>query len=148
LDVIKRASQICDKLIIAVAMDTPKNPLFSVKERVAMIKDSLKNIDVGENHQIIVEAFDGLLVHYAKDNSCNIIIRGLRAVSDFEYEFQLAAMNHRLDSEIQTIFIPASENRHFIASKLVKEVARLKGDISKFVTDKVKEEVMKKMSNS
>jgi len=135
IDIIKRASELFDHLIIAVAKDTAKNPLFSIDERAELIKEEIKNLNTSA--QISVAKFEGLLVGFAQEQNAKIIIRGLRAVSDFEYEFQMFGMNSKLNSNIQTIFLPASETNHFIASKLVKEVARLGGDISKFVSKNV-----------
>ena len=132
LDIIKRAAEIFDHLIIAAAKDNYKNPLFTLDERIELIKEEISSLP--EAKKISVEKFEGLLVKYAKEKNAKVIVRGLRAVSDFEYEFQMFGMNSKLDPEIQTIFLPASENNHFIASKLVKEVARLGGDISKFVS--------------
>lgn len=137
IDVAKRALKVCDKLIIAVAADANKKTLFSVEERVGLIKSYLKeNFSEGIS-SIEVVGFDGLLINFTLEQGADIIVRGLRAVSDFEFEFQLASMNSRLKPEIQTIFIPASENRHFIASNLVKEVCRLGGDVSNFVSPNV-----------
>lgn len=138
LDIIKRASQLFDHLIIAVAKDTAKNPLFNLDERVKLVEEEVKIFNQ-EEKRVVVEEFEGLLINYARKNNSRIIIRGLRAVSDFEYEFQMFGMNSKLDPEIQTIFLPASENTQFIASKLVKEVARLDGEIAKFVPKTVAE---------
>ena len=138
LDIIKRASQLFDHLIIAVAKDTAKNPLFNLDERVKLVEEEVKIFNQ-EEKRVVVEEFEGLLINYARKNDSKIIIRGLRAVSDFEYEFQMFGMNSKLDPEIQTIFLPASENTQFIASKLVKEVARLDGEIAKFVPKNVAE---------
>jgi pantetheine-phosphate adenylyltransferase len=135
LDIIKRASLLFDKLIVASAKDTSKNPLFTLDERVELINQEIIKNNLQD--KVIVEKFEGLLVEFAKRKSAKIIIRGLRAVSDFEYEFQMFGMNSVLEPDIQTIFLPASENHHFIASKLVKEIARLDGDISKFVSANV-----------
>jgi len=135
LDIIKRASEIFDHLIIAAAKDNYKNPLFTLDERVELIREEVKTLE--EGHKISVEKFEGLLVKYAREKNAKVIVRGLRAVSDFEYEFQMFGMNSKLDPEIQTIFFPASETNHFIASKLVKEVAKLGGNISKFVSPTV-----------
>ncbi|MDX2082806.1 MAG: pantetheine-phosphate adenylyltransferase [Rickettsiales bacterium] len=149
LDIIKRASEIFDHLIIAAAKDNYKNPLFTLDERVALIKDEIAIIN--HNNKISVEKFEGLLVGFARKKNAKVIIRGLRAVSDFEYEFQMFGMNSKLDPEIQTIFFPASETNHFIASKLVKEVAKLDGDISKFVSPNVSKKLtikLKDKSNS
>lgn len=141
LDIIKRALKIVDRLVIAVAKDTSKNPLFSVEERVWLIKQEVENL----NYENVIEVvgFEGLLIDFAKEKKSEIIIRGLRAVSDFEYEFQMFGMNSRLDPSIQTIFLPASESAHFIASRLVKEVARLGGDVSSFVSKNIEQELHK-----
>jgi len=144
IDIIKRASKLFDHLIIAVAKDTAKNPLFSIDERAELIRDEIKNLN--KNAQISVEKFEGLLVGFAEEKNAQIIIRGLRAVSDFEYEFQMFGMNSKLNPNIQTIFLPASETNHFIASKLVKEVARLGGDISNFVSKDVAAKLHEKIS--
>lgn len=132
LDIIKRASQLFDHVIVAVAQDNAKNPLFSLDERVDLVKQEIKSLK-----NTSVEKFEGLLIEFARKKKSKIIIRGLRAVSDFEYEFQMFGMNSKLDPKIQTIFLPASEHNHFIASKLVKEIAKLKGDISDFVSNNV-----------
>jgi len=142
LDVIKRSLAVCDKLVIAVAKDTPKNTLFSLEERVKFIKDEVKKYN--SFAEIEVKGFRGLLMDFSEKEKATIVIRGLRAVSDFEYEFQLAAMNYRLNPDIQTVFIPASENHQFIASNLVKEVARLKGNVSSFVPKNVELALKKK----
>ncbi|MDX1949962.1 MAG: pantetheine-phosphate adenylyltransferase [Rickettsiales bacterium] len=134
IDVIKRSFSVCEKLIIAVAKDTPKNTLFSLEDRVKLIKNDIKNFLPDLFNKVEVIGFKGLLVDFAEQKKASIIIRGLRAVSDFEYEFQLASMNSRIKPSVQTVFIPASETKQFIASNLVKEVARLKGDVSQFVS--------------
>jgi len=144
LDIIKRASELFDHIIIGVAKDNYKNPLFSIDERVEIIKSELNSMS---NNKISVEKFEGLLVDFASKKNIKIIIRGLRAVSDFEYEFQMFGMNSKLNPNIQTIFLPASETNHFIASRLVKEIAKLGGDISNFVSDNVAKELIKKISN-
>ena len=113
-----------------------------------MIKSSIKEFGFKLDCEIEVVSFKGLLVGYAQEKNANIIIRGLRAVSDFEYEFQLASMNSRLADDVQTVFLPASEKNHFIASNLVKEVARLGGDISSFVTKDVQQKVIEKFSKT
>ena len=137
LDIILRALKIVDHLIVAVAKDSAKNPLFSVEKRVELAKQEVINID--EKGSVEVVSFEGLLIDFAKEKNADIIIRGLRAVSDFEYEFQMSGMNSRLNPTIQTIFLPASESVHFIASRLVKEVARLGGDVSSFVSKNVEQ---------
>lgn len=142
MDIIKRALKIVDHLIIAVAKDNNKKPLFSLEERATMVKNEVFALNK-DGKTVEVQAFEGLLVDFAQKNKSKIIIRGLRAVSDFEYEFQMSGMNSRLDGEVQTIFLPASESTHFIASKLVKEVARLGGKIDEFVSGNVKKELEK-----
>ncbi len=142
IDIIKRASLLFDHLIIAAAKDNYKNPLFSLDERLELIKTEVSNIAL---KNVSVEKFEGLLVGYAKTKNAKIIIRGLRAVSDFEFEFQMFGMNSKLDPNIQTIFLPASESNHFIASRLVKEVARLDGDVSKFVSPYIEKKLHEKL---
>ncbi len=141
LDIIKRALKIADRLIIAVAKDNSKNPIFSVAERLKLIEQEVAHIN--QDKTIEVVGFEGLLIDFARQKKSDIIVRGLRAVSDFEYEFQMFGMNSKLDPSIQTIFLPASESTHFIASRLVKEVARLGGDVSKFVSKNVEQELHK-----
>lgn len=142
IDIIKRAAELFDEIIVAVAQNNQKDALFSAEERVAMIEEEVKNL---QNPQIRVEKFSGLLVDFAQQKKSKIIIRGLRAVSDFEYEFQMFGANAKLNPLVQTIFLPASENHHFIASRFVKEIARLRGDISGFVSPNVAEKLRKKL---
>ena len=139
LDIINRAAKLFDHLIIAVARDSAKNPFFNLDERLELIKGEVNLPGVS------VEKFEGLLVDFANKRNAKIIVRGLRAVSDFEYEFQMFGMNSKLDSSIQTVFLPASETNHFIASRFVKEVARLGGDISKFVSPNVAKKLEEKI---
>lgn len=143
LDIIRRAASLFDHLIVAAAKDNYKNPLFTLDERVELIKNELTTLE--SNKKISVEKFEGLLVNFAHKKNAIVIIRGLRAVSDFEYEFQMFGMNTKLDPNIQTIFLPASETNHFIASKLVKEVAKLGGDISRFVSRNVSQKLAEKI---
>ena len=145
LDIIKRSSKLCDKLIIAVAQNTSKNPLFSIEKRINLINKSLLDCEI-DTKFVYAEAFDNLLIDFAKINSVNIIIRGLRVVSDFDYEFQMAGMNKRLSTDIETIFLMASETNQFIASRFVKEVASLGGDVSSFVPKNVNIEIIKKFN--
>jgi pantetheine-phosphate adenylyltransferase len=144
IDIIIRAAELFDHLIIATAKDNYKNPLFSLDKRVELIEEEIRHLQCHE--KISVEKFEGLLVKFAREKNAKVIIRGLRAVSDFEYEFQMFGMNSKLDNEIQTIFLPASETNHFIASRLVKEVARLGGDISKFVSKNVAQNLQQKFT--
>ncbi len=143
IDIIKRASLFCDKLVVAIAKDSSKNPLFSLDERLELAKKEVA--DLGLNIEIEVEKFEGLLVDFAAKKGAIMIIRGLRAVSDFEYEFQMFGINSKLNPQIQTIFLPASEKHHFIASKLVKEAARLGGDVRSFVSKNVFEKLQQKL---
>jgi pantetheine-phosphate adenylyltransferase len=133
-DVIRRAAKLVDQLVIGVAVNIGKGPLFSLEERVAMVRDEVKSID-GKN--IDVRPFDNLLMHYAMSIGASIIVRGLRAISDFEAEFQMVGMNARLNPDIETVFLMASDNHQFISSKLVKEIAMLGGDIRPFVSPSV-----------
>ncbi|PHQ68726.1 MAG: pantetheine-phosphate adenylyltransferase [Sneathiella sp.] len=130
-DIIRRASKLVDTLVIGVAMNPGKNPLFTVEERVEMVSKMTGEFP-GTNFE--VRPFNNLLMHFAEEVGAAIIIRGLRAISDFEYEFQMVGMNRRLNSEIETVFLMASDQHQFIASSLVKEIALLNGDITKFVS--------------
>ena len=133
LDVIARAARLLDKLIVGVAINTGKGPLFSLEERVELVEAEVTAI-AGRNGTVIeVRPMHGLLVHFARSVGAAMIVRGLRAVSDFDYEFQMAGMNYRMDPGVETVFVMASERHQFIASRLVKEVAALGGDISSFV---------------
>ena len=145
LDIIVRSSKLCDKLIIAVAKSTSKNPLFSIDKRIKLINEAINANNV-DNDSIYAEAFDNLLIDFAKTNEVSIIIRGLRVVSDFDYEFQMAGMNKRLNTDIETVFLMASETNQFIASRFVKEVASLGGDVSSFVPSNVNNEIIKKFN--
>ena len=140
MDIIKRAVDLVGHLIIGVAKDNNKKPIFSLQKRVEMVEKEVAFLNKDEKIVEVV-GFEGLLVDFARQNNSHIIIRGLRAVSDFEYEFQMSGMNSKLDNKIQTVFLPASESTHFIASRLVKEVARLGGNIGEFVSKNVKKEL-------
>jgi pantetheine-phosphate adenylyltransferase len=133
LDIIMRACSLVDKLVIGVAINRDKGPLFSLEERVAMIETECAKLSVQTGCKIIAHPFENLLIHCAKDVGATIIIRGLRAVADFEYEYQMVGMNRQLDNTVETVFLMAEAQHQAIASKLVKEIARLKGDVSKFV---------------
>lgn len=137
VDIIQRAMALVDRLVIGVAINRDKVPLFNLEERVAMIQAECAAIVAKAGGEIIVHPFD-LLIDCARDVGAGIIIRGLRAVADFEYEFQMVGMNRALDSSIETVFLMADARRQAIASKLVKEIARLGGDVSKFVTPPVR----------
>lgn len=136
LDIIRRALHVADKLIIAVALDTGKEPVFDLATRGQLVEEDIASLGA-DARRVEVKTFSGLLVNFAEEHGANIIVRGIRAVSDFEYEFQMACMNARMKPDIETVFLTASENTHFIASRLVKQVARLGGDISSFVSPNV-----------
>ncbi len=133
LDVIGRAAALVDRLVIGVAINTGKGPLFPLEERVELVTAEAKRIAARAGSEVEVRPFTGLLVGFAREVGAQMIIRGLRAVTDFDYEFQMTGMNHRLDPEIETVFLMASETNQFISSRFVKEIARLGGDISSFV---------------
>ena len=148
LDMVRRASQLCDKLIVAVAENPGKKPLFSMEERAALIKSEISDIDFGSDggSRIEVKFFTGLLTDFARKESASMVIRGLRAVADFEYEFQMASANKRLNPNCETVFLTAAEQQHFVASTLVKEVARYGGDVTSFVSEAVATALREKFS--
>lgn len=137
IDIIQRAMQLVDRLVIGVAINRDKSPLFTLEERVAMVEAECTAIAAKTGGEIIVHPFENLLIDCARDVGASVIVRGLRAVADFEYEFQMVGMNRALDSSIETVFMMADARRQAIASKLVKEIARLGGDVSKFVSPSV-----------
>jgi len=136
-DIIQRAMPLVDRLVIGVAINRDKGPLFSLEERVAMVEAECAPILEKTGGEIIVHPFENLLIDCARDVGASVILRGLRAVADFEYEFQMVGMNRAMDASIETVFLMADARRQAIASKLVKEIARLGGDVSKFVTPPV-----------
>lgn len=135
-DIIQRAARVVDHLIIGVARNAGKGPLFSTDERVEMVRDELAPLQQ-QGISVEVRAFDTLLMKFAVEMGAQVIIRGLRAVSDFEYEFQMAGMNARLNPQVDTVFLMASDRHQFISSRFVKEIGRLGGDISHFVSPRV-----------
>ena len=141
LDLIHRASKLFQRVVVAVAESRGKGPLFTLTERVALIKDVISGF---ENVDVI--GFDTLLVDCAKNHQAAVIIRGLRAVSDFEYEFQLAGMNRRLSPEIETVFLTPAEQYEFMSSSMIREIAQFKGDVSSFVPETVKKRLIEKFS--
>lgn len=132
-DIIRRAMALVDRLVIGVAINRDKVPLFALEERVAMVQAECAQIIARTGGEIVVHPFENLLIDCARDVGATVIVRGLRAVADFEYEFQMVGMNRALDASIETVFMMADARRQAIASKLVKEIARLGGDVSKFV---------------
>ncbi len=147
-DIIKRACTLVDKLVIGVAINRDKGPLFNLEERVAMIEDECRVISEACGTEIVVHPFENLLIDCADDVGATVIIRGLRAVSDFEYEFQMVGMNRAMNDRIETVFLMADTQHQAIASRLVKEIARLGGDISTFVPVAVAKELFKKFGKS
>jgi pantetheine-phosphate adenylyltransferase len=137
MEVVRRSLRLVDKLVIGPATNIGKGPLFSLQERIDIIKDDIADFSEIDKARIQISPFDGLLIHFAREVGASVIIRGLRAVSDFEYEIQMANMNARMEPNIETIFLMASDRHQFIASSLVKDIARLGGDTSQFVSKKV-----------
>jgi len=133
VDIIRRALRICDRLIVAVAENIGKNPLFTLEERLALVNHELGIVNGANGGKAQAKVFGGLLMHFAEENDAVMIIRGLRAVSDFDYEFQMAGMNARLNPDVEMVYLMASEQQQFIASRLVKEIASLGGEIASFV---------------
>ena len=141
LDIIRRAASLVDKLVIGVAINRDKGPLFTLEERVALTEAECATLARDTGIEIVVHPFENLLIDCAQDVGAGIIIRGLRAVADFEYEYQMVGMNRQLNNEIETVFLMAEAQHQAIASKLVKEIARLGGDVSKFVTPRINAEL-------
>ena len=138
-DIIRRALRLVDRLVVGVAINRDKGPLFSLEERVELLHADIDLICGEDAARVDIEPFEDLLMDRAKIVNANVIIRGLRAVSDFEYEFQMVGMNRALNDEIETVFLMAEAEHQAIASRLVKEIARLGGDVGNFVTPRVKE---------
>ncbi|MEI8394523.1 MAG: pantetheine-phosphate adenylyltransferase [Rhodospirillaceae bacterium] len=136
LDIIQRATHLVDHLIVGVAKNEGKGPLFTTEERVEMVRKDVQAMNTNGT-TVDVQAFDILLMNFAVESGASLIIRGLRAVSDFEYEFQMAGMNARLNPDVETVFLMASDRHQFISSRFVKEVGRLGGDIRHFVSSRV-----------
>lgn len=137
-DIIKRAAKLTDQLVVAVAISGGKDPLFTLEERTEMINEEIAAMGGGLSERISVVPFDNLLMDFVCQQGASMIVRGLRAVSDFEFEFQMAGMNSRLNRDVETVFLMASENHQFIASRFVKEIGRLGGEIGHFVSPRVK----------
>ena len=143
MDIISRTAKLVDKLVVGVAVNIGKVPLFTLDERVEIVESEIAGLE-NEAH-ITVAPFDNLLMDFVVSQDGNMVVRGLRAVSDFEYEFQMASMNARLNNKIETVFLMASERQQFIASRFVKEIAQLGGDISSFVSTNVHDRVKQKI---
>jgi pantetheine-phosphate adenylyltransferase len=140
LDVVQRAAKLFDRVIVAVAKNESKNPLFTLEEREVLVKEAVAHLP-----NVRTDSFDGLLVEYAAARKARVIVRGLRAVSDFEFEFQLALMNRKLDEHIEAIFMMPKDTYTFLSSRIVKEIARLGGDVSSFVPAHVQAALLKKL---
>jgi pantetheine-phosphate adenylyltransferase len=137
-DIIFRATKIVDRLIVGVGRNIGKGPLFSPEERVAIVQEEIDNLaDAVTRARVEVRAFDNLLMHFAIEVGASVIVRGLRAVSDFEIEFQMAGMNNRLNANVETVFLMANDRYQFIASRFVKEIGQLGGDVTPFVSPRV-----------
>jgi pantetheine-phosphate adenylyltransferase len=140
LDVVQRAAKLFDRVVVAVAQNDGKHPLFTLAERVALVKAAVAHLP-----NVEADSFDGLLVDYVASRQAKAIVRGLRAVSDFEFEFQLALMNRKLDENIETIFMMPKDTYTFLSSRIVKEIARLGGDVGQFVPPNVQEALKRKL---
>ena len=141
LDVIQRAAKLFDRVVVAVAKNESKNPLFSLEERLEIVQQAVKGLP-----NVEVDAFDGLLMEYVERRGGQAVVRGLRAVSDFEFEFQLALMNRKLNERIETIFMMPKDTYTFLSSRIVKEIARLGGDVSSFVPAHVRTALSEKLA--
>ena len=146
VDIIRRAAVLVDKLVIGVAINRDKGPMFSLEERVAMIEAECAVLSEQTGTRIVAHPFENLLINCAHDVGARIIVRGLRAVADFEYEFQMVGMNRVLDDSVETVFLMADAKHQAIASRLVKEIARLGGDVSKFVPAPVNAALIERLS--
>lgn len=141
LDVLQRAAKLFDRVVIAIAKSDGKQPLFTLEERLALVRESVRGMA-----NVEADIFDGLLVDYVQRCSAQAVVRGLRAVSDFEFEFQLALMNRKLDDSFETIFMMPKDTYTFLSSRIVKEIARLGGDVSEFVPDHVRAALLAKLA--
>ena len=148
MDIISRAARVVDALIVGVAINAGKGPLFSLDERVEMVAEEIELAANTRDCRVEVRSFEGLLTNFAASCGASLIIRGLRAVTDFEYEFQMTGMNTKLNSEIETVFLMASEGEQFISSRLVKEIGSLGGDIGHFVSLRVRERMLLRFGDS
>lgn len=144
-DIIRRAVKLVDTLVVGVAVNAGKGPLFTLEERVEMVRDVLDGMDRDARASITVVPFEGLLMHFAESQGCQVIVRGLRAVADFEYEYQMVGMNSYLNDDVETLFLMADARYQAIASKLVKEIAKLGGDVSDFVPAGVEPRLLAKV---
>jgi pantetheine-phosphate adenylyltransferase len=147
-EVVRRSLRLVDRLVIGPFVNIGKGPLFSLQERIDIIQEDIEDFAQADKERIKVLPYEGLLIHFAREVGASVIIRGLRAVSDFEYEIQMANMNARMEPDIETIFLMASDRHQFISSSLVKDIARLGGDTSQFVSKKVFQRLKAKYARS
>jgi len=147
-DIIRRAVRIVDRLVIGVARNDGKGPLFATDERVEIVRDEMNHLENGGDDRIEVRPFDTLLMHFAESLGASVIVKGLRAVSDFEYEFQMAGMNAQLNPNIETVFLMASDRYQFISSRFVKEIGALGGDITHFVSPRVAARLLERFAGA
>jgi pantetheine-phosphate adenylyltransferase len=143
LDVIERAVKLFDRVVVAVAKNESKQPMFSLEERLELVRKAIKNIPSAE-----ADSFDSLLVNYVERQKAQAIVRGLRAISDFEFEFQLALMNRKLNEKVETIFMMPKDTYTFLSSRIIKEIARLNGDVSSFVPAHVRSALLEKLKTA
>lgn len=143
LDIVNRASHLCDRLIIGIAPNHDKRPLFTLDERLEIARHEIDSLNLST--ETVVKPFTGLLVNFAHEERADFVVRGLRAVSDFEYEFQMAGMNARLSPSIETVFLIASDRCQFISSTLIKEITELGGDVSQFVSKNLEQRLRSKL---
>ena len=141
-DLVRRALKLCDEVVVAVADNAPKTPCFSLEERVELLNLALAGLP-----GVRIQPFSGLLVDFVRSVGTNLVLRGLRAVSDFEFEFQLAGMNRRLDPEMETVFLTPAEQHMFVSASMVREIARLHGDVKPFVHPEVAKRLVARFSN-
>ncbi len=146
LDIICRAARLLDRLVVGVASNIGKAPMFGTEERVAHVREEIAALDNSMAVRIDVKPFDNLLVDFAADNGATVIVRGLRAVSDFDYEFQMSSMNAKLNGDIDTVCLMASDKYQFIASRLVKEIAIMGGDVSPFVSPRIRDHMAERVA--
>lgn len=140
LDIVSRAAQLFDEVVVVVMNNSAKTPLFSADERVDMLKKVTADMP-----NVLVDRYDGLLADYAKEKDANVVVKGLRAVSDFEYEFQMALTNKKLNHELDTVFLTTKAENMYLSSSLVRQVGAMGGDISEFVPAEIKEQVLKRL---
>jgi len=142
LDILQRAAKVFDNVIVGIAANTSKTPLFTVEERFEIARKEVSELNISN---VTVKMFEGLLIDFVRKEDAKIIVRGLRAVSDFEFEFQMSYMNHKMSPEIETVFLPATENSHFISSSFVKQIALLQGNLDGLVSDYVSSQLRNKI---